>query len=556
MGKRLNRPSRLTDPMISFNPPARSPNPGLLPDTRREQLLERLRQASSFDLAVIGGGATGLAIALQAARDGYSVVLLEAGDFASGTSSRSTKLLHGGVRYLAQGNLKLVREALHERTRLLHWAPGLAQPLRFVVPAYRWWERLFYGTGLFAYDLLAGAAGLGRTRWIPRSRTLATLPGLRDQGLRGGVAYWDAQFDDAGLALALASTAAASQALLVNRMRVVQCRETAGRITGLELADLESAGGGQRLQIAASCVVNATGVWVDGLRAGPPLVQPSQGAHVVLDRDFLPGDAALLVPRTEDGRVLFAVPWLGKVVVGTTDTAYPSGQTPPTDPMPFEAEVDFILREAARYLARAPGRRDIRSAWAGLRPLMRASTSDTKSVSREHVIEVAASGLVTVTGGKWTTCLAMADDALATMRRRGLLDHRMASNALSMSSGGDSGLVASGRDRGPAHERLERHERAGLLTAHGVGSPTSPQADPASAPDAEAVRFAVRHQWARTVEDVLARRSRLLFLDAQAAKAAAPGVAQVLWETTGVDPQLEAFEATATQWAQWSESGD
>ena len=384
--------------------------------TDRAALLARLAEPRKYDIAIVGGGATGLGVALDAAQRGHSVVLIEAHDFAKGTSSRATKLVHGGVRYLAQGNIHLVREALHERVHILGSAPHLAQPLAFVMPSYKLWETPFYGTGLKMYDALAGKAGLGRTEWLGAAETLHLLPGARPQGLKGGVKYWDGQFDDARLALAIARTAAAHGALLVNYCEAVDVLHDAGRAVGLVARDVET---GREVRIQAGCIVNATGVWVDALRqydaraAGKPvtpMVAPSQGAHVVVDQSFSPGDHALLVPSTADGRVLFAVPWHDHVVIGTTDTAVPNVDL---EPRALDEEIDFILRTAAQYLNPAPKRQDVQSIFAGLRPLVKAAEGgETKALSRDHVIRISEGGLITLTGGKWTTYRRMGADTV------------------------------------------------------------------------------------------------------------------------------------------------
>ena len=513
--------------------------------TRRSDLLDRLAQAHTYDLAVIGGGATGVGVALDAALRGLSVVLLESHDFAKGTSSRATKLVHGGVRYLAQGNISLVREALHERTNLLNNAPHLAQRLPFVMPSYHWWEAPFYGIGLKMYDVLAGKAGLGATEFLNREHTRECLPAVNENQLCGSVKYWDGQFDDARLALTLARTAAAHGALLVNYCEAVELIHEAGRVAGVRVRDTES---GQALDVRAKCVVNATGVWVDALRqqdgqalgrVTKPIVAPSQGVHLVVDREFLPGNHALMVPKTADGRVLFAVPWLGKVILGTTDTPR---KDLAREPEPFAEEIAFILNESARYLKRAPRREDVRSMWVGLRPLVKPPEDDggnTKSISREHTVAISRSGLVTVTGGKWTTYRSMAEDVLEKCQQNGLL---------------------------PANLPASRTAHFSLVGAPAVGAPTTPICD---APGAHwyglertlleqlpgnnvvlapnlteaMVRFAARYEYARTVEDVLARRNRLLFLDARAAAAAAPAVAAVLSEELGVPVPIDAFLA-------------
>jgi glycerol-3-phosphate dehydrogenase len=519
--------------------------------TRRETLTARLAATPDTDLVVVGGGATGLGVALDAAVRGFRVVVLESEDFAKGTSSRATKLVHGGVRYLAQGNLALVREALHERANLLRNAPHLATPLGFVMPAYHWWEAHWYGLGLRVYDRLAGGDALGRTRRLDRAGTLRELPGVRPDGLRGGVLYWDGQFDDARLAIAIARTAAARGALLLNHMPVTALVHEGGRVRGVQATDRET---GATHVIRAHAVINATGVWVDSLRArdgeaggrvAAPIVAPSQGVHLVVDRAFLPGPRALLVPATADGRVLFAVPWLGQTLLGTTDTPR---HDLAVEPRPFADEIGFILGEAGRYLARTPSRSDVTSAWVGLRPLVRPSGdtgADTKRLSREHTIAISASGLVTVTGGKWTTYRAMAQDVLAHCFDAGLLDRRPDGGTASLPLAGAGPAPADGHRSiaAPPGAHLYGSEAAFLLTLPGADRELDPGLTEAM------VRFAARHEWARTVEDVLARRSRLLFLDARRAASIAPAVAGLLHEETGVDPQLDAFAALAGQYA-------
>lgn len=522
--------------------------------TLREDLMTRLAEPRVWDLLVVGGGATGLGVALQAAREGLSVALLEAHDFAQGTSSRSTKLVHGGVRYLAQGHWPLVREALYERRTLLDSAPHLAQPLAFVMPCYRWWEQAFYGVGLQLYEWLAAAASLGKTRFWGAQATQQAIAGVRPEGLRGGVQYWDGQFDDARLAVALARTAASHGACVVNRVRVNRLIYQNGRVAGVEAQDQEK---GDPLTLHAACVVNATGVWVDGLRqsdgrqsgqALTELVSPSQGVHLVVDAAFWPGDKALLVPKTADGRVLFAVPWLGKVLLGTTDTARPDA---PLEPRPARQEVDLILQEAGRYLRRQPTRQDVLSAWAGLRPLVKdqekpttSSGAATKSVSREHHVEVAPSGLVTVTGGKWTTYRSMAEEVLARARSDAGLKAPLQApgHGVQLVGAPPAGTPQVGMAMPPgAH--LYGLEQVSLHSLPGHATELAPGLTEAM------VRFAARYEYARSVEDVLARRSRCLFLDAALARALAPRVAEILREELAIDPQQQAFEALAEQYA-------
>jgi glycerol-3-phosphate dehydrogenase len=520
-------------------PAATSPPPA---HAARTAALERLRAAGPVDLLVIGGGATGLGVALEAVRRGLQVVLLEAGDFAQGTSSRATKLVHGGVRYLAQGNVSLVREALRERAGILARAPQVAQPLGFVVPAYRWWERPWYAAGLFAYAALAGRRGLGPTRALSRARTRDALPGVRTEGLRGGVQYWDGQFDDARLAVLLARSAADAGAIVLNHVRVQGLRHAGDRVCGVQARDVL---GGASVEVQARCVVNATGVWVDTVRAmrsgsPSPLVSPSQGVHLVVDRAFLPGSQALLVPRTADGRVLFAVPWLGKTLLGTTDTA--RGDCP-AEPEPFEEEVDFILREAGRVLARAPGRADVRSAWVGLRPLVRpassaaapgAAAAETRTLSREHTVLVEPDGLVTVTGGKWTTYRAMAEDVLHQATAAGLLPRQSPTEASLQVEAPLRGAAPGRSLTEPPGEHLYGSEAQALRALPGAQRWLARDAESGCGVLSEAmVRFAARHEMACSVEDVLARRSRLLFLDAQQAGQVADEVARVLGEELG-----------------------
>ena len=509
---------------------------------------QALSQDQTFDLVVVGGGATGLGVALDAALRGFSVVLLESHDFGGGTSSRATKLLHGGVRYLAQGNVALVREALAERSNVLRIAPHLAQPLPFVMPSYKWWQTPFYGVGLKLYDLMAGRAGLGRTEFLNTAETLGALPGLKSAGLQGGVKYWDGQFDDARLALALARTAEAAGAVVLNYAEVtsLQAATSTAAQSGPAVLEVSDRIGKATRTIKARCVVNATGVWVDALRnqalgVAPEvtpsrMVSPSQGVHVVVDRDFMPGHHALLVPKTRDGRVLFAVPWMGKLILGTTDTPR---QDLPREPMPFAEELEFILSEAAQVLTRPVRTEDIRSVWVGLRPLVappEQASGGTKTISREHTIVVDGGNVVTVTGGKWTTYRAMAEDVLDRCFEENLLPRRPGSIT-------------------------DRHRLVGAPAGHTAATPV--YADPglhlfgAEAPSVQScpgadhglgmglteamVRFAARHEYAETVEDVLARRWRALFLDARRAASMAPAVAALLMEEHGRDPALAGF---------------
>jgi glycerol-3-phosphate dehydrogenase len=515
--------------------------------TSRQDLFQQLSQTASFDIAIIGGGATGLGVALDAAARGFKVALFESHDFAKGTSSRATKLVHGGVRYLAQGNISLVREALHERTKLLANAPHLAQPLPFVMPSYAWWEAPFYGVGLKIYDLLAGKAGLGRTEFLSRAETLKLLPNARQAGLTGGVKYWDGQFDDARLALAIAQTAAQRGALLINYCAATELIHEAGKVVGVQVQDKET---GKSYSVKARCVINAAGVWVDEFRQMDgeqtqrpvkAMVASSQGTHLVVDREFSPSDHAILIPKTSDGRVLFVVPWLGKLILGTTDSPRDDAAR---EPRAFPQDTDFILGEAAKYLTRAPKRSDVKSIWVGLRPLVRPPDEDggnTKALSREHTILVSKSGLLTVTGGKWTTYRAMAEDVLDQAFDAKLLERRAGHVTVD--------LPLAGANR-PTHRISDAPglHLYGSAAAHVQSMPGSAHELCPGLTEAM-VRYAARYEYARTAEDVLARRSRLLFLDAKLAASVAKSVSTILQEETCIDPQLDAFKALCEQYA-------
>lgn len=490
----------------------------------RDVFLQQIRDRSDpWDIAVVGGGATGMGIAVDAAARGYQVVLLEQSDFGKGTSSRSTKLVHGGVRYLQQGNIALVREALRERDLLLRNAPHLARRLPLVVPGYRWWDKPFYGVGLTVYDVLAGKRGIGRSRVLGAKAVLDRIPTLAGDGLRGGVLYYDGQFDDSRLLINLAQTAVEHGACVVNYVRVTGLVKNAtGTVAGLRFREQET---GEEGQITARSVVNATGPFCDELRqfdepGVSPMIAPSQGVHVVLGAEFLPGDTAILVPRTPDGRVMFAIPWKQRVVVGTTDTPIPGASLEPT---PLEHEVDFILETAAPYFARRPTRADVLSVFTGIRPLVKAgSTRRTASLARDHTIEVSRSGLVTITGGKWTTYRKMAEDCVDRLIAVAGLPPRPCTTA---------DLAVHGY-----HAEADRYGRLG---AYGADAPEiaalieqcpelGAALDPSLGICGAEVVWAARREMACTLDDVLARRTRALVLDAKAALAMAPAASQLL----------------------------
>ena len=514
-------------------------------DAQRQQTLHTLATRQDFDVVVIGGGATGLGIALDAALRGMRVALLERGDFGQGTSSRSTKLVHGGVRYLAQGDFRLVYEALHERANLLKNAPHIARPLSFVMPAFKLWHLPFYGAGLKAYDLLSGKAGIGATCLLGPQRVLDMLPTVRHEGLMGGISYWDGQFDDARLAITIARTAHHHGAVIANYCSALDVRRDAGKVIGVGALDSET---GRAFNVRAPCVINATGVWVDHLLQGTqpgakrPLVKPSQGVHLSFDRSLLPGTSALFWPRTSDRRVLFAIPWLGKTIIGTTDTARADM---PQEPVPLAGEVDYLLRECADFLAAPPKRSDIRSVWVGLRPLVNPQTAsdskETKSISREHTVLVNTDGLVSVTGGKWTTYRSMAQDVLDQCIDVGLVPRRgPCQTSRARSLGAEGSAIGSLADAAGLHSYGSEADIVSSL----------PGADCEMAPGlTEAmVRFAVRYEYARTVEDVLARRNRLMFLDAQAAADSIEAVADIMASETNAPLRRDACRTLAAQY--------
>jgi glycerol-3-phosphate dehydrogenase len=385
------------------------------PDMTRKNMLDRARSRTTpWDMVIIGGGATGAGIAVDAATRGFDILLLEREDFGKATSSRSTKLVHGGVRYLEQGNVSLVMEALKERGILRQNAPHLVHDLAFVVPNYSWWEAPFYGIGMKVYDLLAGKYGFGKSRILSREETLERLPTIQTEGLRGGVMYYDGQFDDSRLLIHLLMTASEHGATVVNYAEVTEINKGSdGFVESVTVVDRES---GERFSAAGKVIVNATGIFTDQTRQlsepeAQTMIEPSQGIHLVFERSFLRGETAIMVPHTSDGRVMFAIPWHKHTLVGTTDTPIDG---PSYDPLPFEQEIDFVLETASLYLSRPPKRSDILSVYTGIRPLVKAGNpgGKTSALSRDHTIHVDHSGLLTIVGGKWTTYRRMAEDCV------------------------------------------------------------------------------------------------------------------------------------------------
>ena len=512
----------------------------------RTEMYARLRaRAMRWDMLVVGGGATGVGVAIDAAARGYGVLLLEQSDFGKGTSSRSTKLVHGGVRYLEQGNISLVMEALRERGLLLVNAPHLVHDRGFVVPNYDWWEAPFYGLGLKVYNLLAGKYGFGASRILSKEETLERLPTIKTEGLRGGVIYFDGQFDDSRLLIDMAATACEMGATLLNYVRVTGLTKDAdGFIDGVIARDAET---GEEFHAPAEVVINATGPFTDDLRRQAdvsisPIIAPSQGVHLVFDRSFLPGDTAIMVPHTSDGRVMFAIPWHGHTLIGTTDTPVDAATL---EPVALEQEIEFILSTAALYLAHRPTRADILSVFAGIRPLVKsASGGGTAALSRDHTIHIEKSGLLTICGGKWTTYRHMAEDCvnqaamLARLPEKACVTEHLHLHGFHPGAEAFGPLRVYGSDAPPIQD-LMRAEPA-------LAEPL----DPALPYTGAEVMWAARHEMARTVEDVLARRTRALFLNAKAAVRMAPGVAALMArelhrDTAWQSQQVETFEQVA-----------
>lgn len=513
----------------------------------RDEMRHRIddHRNKPFDIIFIGGGASGIGSALDAAARGHDVLLLEQSDFGKGTSSRSTKLVHGGVRYLQQGNIPLVMEALKERGIMRRNAPHLVANLPFVVPNYTWWEAPFYGVGMKVYDMLAGRCGFGKSRLLDIAETLERIPTISLDGLRGGVMYHDGQFDDARMLIGLGTTAIEQGAILLNYARVSGLRlGPEGFVSGVVVEDLER---GDEFELRARVVANCTGPFADEVRRmgepdAPSIIAGSTGVHLVLDKSFLPGDSAIMVPHTADGRVLFAIPWRDCTLIGTTDVPVARAEL---EPLPTDEEIEFILENAHDYLDRPPTRADILSVFSGVRPLVKSSADEsTSALSRDHTITVSKNGLVTIAGGKWTTYRHMAEDLVNHLEVIGDLDPEPC-------------ITKSLRIHG-----FHRHaEKYGRLSAYGSDAQAIldlERSDPTLAAKIHKklpttlgqVVFAARREMARTVDDVLARRTRDLLLDAQAARDAAPKVAALLSQELGRDQawqeaQVEAFEQIA-----------
>ena len=512
---------------------------------KREEMVKTLDDGE-WDVLIIGGGATGLGAAVDAASRGYRTLLLEQHDFAKGSSSRSTKLIHGGLRYLQQGNIALVLEALRERGRLCQNAPHLIYHRAFFVPSYKWWEGPFYGIGLKIYDMLAGKLGLEPSKQLSREETLGALPNLEPEGLRGGSVYYDGQFDDSRLALTLAQTAVDHGATAINYMKVVSVLKEKKHMIGVVAEDQET---GEKRELYAKVIINATGVFSDEVRHldkpdAPSIIQPSQGIHIVLEKHFLESETAILVPHTDDGRVFFMVPWHDRILIGTTDTFV---KNPSLEPKPLEEEIDFVLKHTGKYLAKQPQRSDILSIFAGLRPLIAHQGKKTATLSRDHSILVSDSGLVTIAGGKWTTYRKMAEDVIDKAIIVGNLEERPCrTKTLQLHGWLDSvDPLDPWSTYGSNREKLEK-----LLAEAPLYKELLNNRLPYFKGE---VVWAVRKEMARTIEDVLSRRTRSLLIDAKAAAEVAPEVASLMakemklaksWE----ENQVKIFRDLAAQY--------
>ncbi len=506
----------------------------------RSQMLDAVKKETGYwDFIIVGGGATGLGIAVDAATRGFKTMLLEMDDFSKGTSSRSTKLVHGGIRYLQQGNVSLVLEALRERGLMIQNAPHLVQNQSFVVPNYDWWEGPFYGVGLKVYDMLAGKLGLGPSKYLSLKKTRELLPTIKTEGLKGGVIYYDGQFDDSRLAINLAQTSAENKGVLLNYVKVTDLIKSNDMVQGVKARDMLS---GEEYEINGRVVINATGVFTDSLLKlddpnAKPIIAPSQGIHIIIDKKFLPGNTAIMVPQTDDGRVLFAVPWHDKIVLGTTDTAVDG---PSLEPVAMEEEIEFVLSHAAKYLDGNPTRKDVRSVFAGLRPLVKMGESKhTASLSRDHILLVNPSGLVTITGGKWTTYRKMAQDVVdqasiiaglspgncvtENLRIHGWLKNIDKSDSQYYYGSDLVSIKKMVKEQPELGEKL--HDRLSYIKAEVV--------------------WAVRNEMAMTVEDVLSRRMRALLLDAKASLEVAPEVARLMAEEAGYDKEWQQKQVKA-----------
>jgi glycerol-3-phosphate dehydrogenase len=513
----------------------------------RNDLITKLQsnKEQTWDIIVIGGGATGLGVALDAITRGYKTILFEQSDFAKSTSSRSTKLVHGGVRYLAQGDILLVKEALHERGIMLKNAPHLTRNQEFVIPVYTVWDVILYTVGLKFYDLLSGKLSLGKSYFINRSKTLERLPLLKQEKLKGGIVYHDGQFDDSRMAIALASACVENGGIALNYFRVNNfLKDEKGKITGLCAENLETR---SKYNLNARLVINATGVFADEILrmdnpGARPTIRPSQGVHLVIDNSFLQSQSAIMIPKTEDGRVLFAIPWYGKVVVGTTDTPLNNISL---EPKALDEEIEFILRTAGNYLVKPPSRKDVLCIFAGLRPL--AANPDnpeaTKEVSRRHKITLSPSGLLSIIGGKWTSYRRMAEETIDRAIKEGMLEKRKCITKYFSLYSPDPEL----------HEkRLQIYgNKAVEIEKISCGEPSMrEQLNPLLPYTRAEIIWICRNEMPLTLEDMLARRTRSVFLDVRASLSVAPVIADIMaeelrYDDRWKDQQIEEYNKLA-----------
>ena len=514
---------------------------------QREQILAKLSDNSEqWDFIIIGGGATGVGTAIDASLRGYKTLLLEQSDFGKGTSSRSTKLIHGGVRYLQQGNISLVLEALKERGLLCQNAPHLVHNLAFVVPTYDWWEGTFYGVGLKLYDMLAGKYGFGKSRLLSEEETLQRIPTLETNGLRGGVIYYDGQFNDARLLINMVQTADELGTDILNYIKVTSLLKKNDIVEGVLAIDVET---GNEYELKAKAVINATGVFTDSIRKMDDknvksIIAPSRGTHIVLDKSFLPGDNAIMVPHTSDGRILFAIPWHNHVIIGTTDVEV---DEPTLEPVAEEDEIDFLLNTASKYLVKDPSKADILSIFSGIRPLVtKSDEEDTAAISREHTVLISRSGLITVAGGKWTTYRKMAEDTI---------DQAIEVAELEYQPSVTENFPLHGFIKNkPANVHLAQYgSDADEIEVLSSQKSLNERLHPKFEIKAGEVVWCVRNEMARTVEDFLARRTRVLFLDANAAIEMAPAVAKLMAKELKknrkwVKEQVESFNEVAKKY--------
>ena len=515
---------------------------------KRSEQLSKLNKTKEWDVIIIGGGASGLGTALDAASRGYKTIMVEAVDFAKGTSSRSTKLVHGGVRYLEQGDISLVKEALKERGLMAQNAGHVVKNQTFVIPNYNWWGGYFYTIGLTVYDLLAGRLSLGRSKYISKKKTIELLPTVEQKGLVSGVIYHDGQFDDSRLAINLAQTAVEKGACILNYTKVINLlKDDKNQVTGVLVEDKET---GEKKEIKGKVTINATGVFTNSImkmndKVYKKYIVPSQGIHLVFDKSFLPSDYALMVPKTSDGRVLFAVPWHDKIIVGTTDTLIKSHSL---EPIALESEIEFVLETAQRFLAKKPTRADVLAVFAGLRPLAAPEKEgqSTKEVSRSHKIFVSETGLITITGGKWTTYRKIAED---------IIDKAISEKKLPKKECKTEHLSIRGNQKTSTLDR-ENHlyvygsDIKNIMALQNNALELKEKIHPDYDFTMAEVAWAIRYEMAITLDDILARRVRLLFLDSRAAISSCEKVARFMAKELGKDElwitnQISEFKTIA-----------